>query len=371
MNDYFLDLEVHILASDDMIKNAYRKLCQKHHPDNGGNHETLLRIKEAYEVLSDPARREHYIRYWMSQQTALIGTVAASGYTFEELLLIPLKNLVDEYMFYIMSKEYESAYELLSMQNKRRVFKKDFILWQRLISEVHELVEYTTSYLELTTFEDPKGNEVDDHKTVVFKVDVKEYNHLLERIEEDSFLRFVKFEQGQWKIRLNDRNIDSTIKKYKHLLVVHKRRSKHTKKLLASSENPFPTKDVSFDTLLKSCEYEYRRFLRYQRKFCLVLLDVSQVLSENDKTLFLKQVVQHIRTTDSMCEFGKHCFLILLTETKKNDAITFCRKINSLIQKESDPPGLKIRFKLLEVKEYTYGIKEMIDAITRTVPLDE
>ncbi len=44
----------------DQIKLKYRILAGIHHPDKGGDEERFKRIKFAYEVLSDPARRRQY-----------------------------------------------------------------------------------------------------------------------------------------------------------------------------------------------------------------------------------------------------------------------------------------------------------------------
>lgn len=47
-------------ASPDDIKSAYRALSSKHHPDKGGDAETMARINRAYETLSDPEKRARY-----------------------------------------------------------------------------------------------------------------------------------------------------------------------------------------------------------------------------------------------------------------------------------------------------------------------
>jgi curved DNA-binding protein len=62
--DYYAALGVGKNASDKEIKQAYRKLARKHHPDlNPGDKSAETRFKainEAYEVLGDPAKRQRY-----------------------------------------------------------------------------------------------------------------------------------------------------------------------------------------------------------------------------------------------------------------------------------------------------------------------
>ena len=62
--DYYKTLGVERGASESEIKSAYRKLARKYHPDvNPNNKEAETRFKqinEAYQVLSDPAKRKKY-----------------------------------------------------------------------------------------------------------------------------------------------------------------------------------------------------------------------------------------------------------------------------------------------------------------------
>ena len=62
--NYYRILGVAENASQDEIKKAYRKLALKYHPDRNRNNpeaeEKFKQITEAYEVLSDPKKREQY-----------------------------------------------------------------------------------------------------------------------------------------------------------------------------------------------------------------------------------------------------------------------------------------------------------------------
>ena len=65
--DYYKTLGVSKSADEKEIKQAYRKLARKHHPDvNPGNKESEAKFKEiseAYQVLSDPEKRKKYDRF--------------------------------------------------------------------------------------------------------------------------------------------------------------------------------------------------------------------------------------------------------------------------------------------------------------------
>jgi DnaJ-class molecular chaperone len=50
-------------ATADDIKKAHRKLVREHHPDKGGDPEKFKKVQEAYEVLSDPEKRENFDRF--------------------------------------------------------------------------------------------------------------------------------------------------------------------------------------------------------------------------------------------------------------------------------------------------------------------
>mmetsp|Transcript_56004 Transcript_56004/g.103610 ORF Transcript_56004/g.103610 Transcript_56004/m.103610 type:complete len:454 (-) Transcript_56004:4-1365(-) len=56
-------LEVGTTATDADLRRAYRKLALRLHPDKGGNPDEFKRMKDAYDVLSDPHKRNLYDKY--------------------------------------------------------------------------------------------------------------------------------------------------------------------------------------------------------------------------------------------------------------------------------------------------------------------
>jgi molecular chaperone DnaJ len=74
IKDYFAILELEASAPVTDIKKAYRRLALQLHPDKTGNDPyaaaRFAEIKEAYEVLTDPSKKEYYLQQRWYNQTA-------------------------------------------------------------------------------------------------------------------------------------------------------------------------------------------------------------------------------------------------------------------------------------------------------------
>lgn len=87
--DYYNVLGINRTATQEEIKRAYRQLAHQHHPDKAsGNEEKFKEVNEAYQVLSDTAKRAHYDQFGTAGgNNSGFGGFGAQGFNvnFEDL----------------------------------------------------------------------------------------------------------------------------------------------------------------------------------------------------------------------------------------------------------------------------------------------
>jgi DnaJ family protein A protein 2 len=71
-------------ASVDEVKKAFRKIAVKEHPDKGGDPNKFRLLTEAYEVLSNPEKKELYDKYGM--EGVKNGGPSSGGFDIFDLL---------------------------------------------------------------------------------------------------------------------------------------------------------------------------------------------------------------------------------------------------------------------------------------------
>jgi molecular chaperone DnaJ len=83
-NTHYDTLEISPLASQSEIKQAYRRLAKRFHPDvnrQAASHDRITQINAAYEILSDPRQRQFYDRQISSHRQSGVGASTHSNYS--------------------------------------------------------------------------------------------------------------------------------------------------------------------------------------------------------------------------------------------------------------------------------------------------
>ena len=83
-NNHYDTLEISSLASQTEIKQAYRRLAKRFHPDvsrEAASHDRITQINAAYEILSDPRQRQSYDRQLGFYRQTEFNPSAYSGYS--------------------------------------------------------------------------------------------------------------------------------------------------------------------------------------------------------------------------------------------------------------------------------------------------
>ena len=74
MKNYYEILNLNRNATTEEIREAYRKLAFKYHPDRNKESDTnerFLEISEAYEILKDSEKRKNYDKYFYNNDFSL------------------------------------------------------------------------------------------------------------------------------------------------------------------------------------------------------------------------------------------------------------------------------------------------------------
>lgn len=358
--DYFDILQVHFNAEPMIIKAAYRKLCQKYHPDNQKHHSIFALINEAYDVLSDMEKRTNYTSKWFAHyNTAPVLTKTMAATSAYDFSVLPLKKLVNSYMTHIKNKEYEQAYGLLSQHNKSKLFKKDYIYWQRLVARVHQIEEVDASLNTQSDLINFKDSFLGQHKFLVFQVRVVEKSLLLDKYEEDFFNRIVVCEEGRWSIYLPNKNIKKIIKKYERITGSHRENRSTLLHKNKHSQQTYNTGLVSKIDFLKNCEHEHLRYKRYKSRYSVMCLTFHGLTKDLlvDLTYEIESV---LRILDSLCLLKQQRLMILLPETGERSLEKVQKKIIEICKIDRD---LAVVVTLNAQEQIFESVKELLGKV--------
>lgn len=137
IKNYYAILQVEPSASIADIKKAYRRLALKYHPDKNNNDSyssaQFAEIKEAYEVLTDPAKKEYYLQQrWYNQ---------SMGYQKTQGIVTPVSLLKQS----LELEKYVSRLDVFRMDKEKL---KDYLmemLSDNVIDKIKAFNEHSTT----------------------------------------------------------------------------------------------------------------------------------------------------------------------------------------------------------------------------------
>lgn len=364
--DYFMILEVHYMASQGIVKSAYKQLSKNHHPDLGGDKEKFQDIQEAYETLSNGISRKIYEDQWLNYHRKFMDKFETGMVrSLYDVAFLPARQIVLEYMFFILHKDYESAYLMLSNYNKKRINKREYHRWQTLIGEIHQLIEFDCVVESISQTDSINLDRGHLEKSLIFKVKVKERNLILNRIEEEFFQRKLVYEEGMWRIRLKDIDIKRIIKKYGKIIALSKRNSNKLKKMRPLIEEHYPTQQLSFSIFIKHCEYEFTRFIRYKNPFVIIKIQIkSDGKIEHMNQQVIDLLENNTRRMDAFSQYENQSYLLFLPETDLQKGLIVSKKISDVLNDFfKDIDKKTIENQVIVCKDEYVCIKEMLQSI--------
>lgn len=409
--DYYQILQVHFMAEPEMIKNAYRNLSKKYHPDISKSYHAQEKMKaviRAYEVLSDPDRRRQYFMKWVEKNSRFHGIQKNRPMHYYNTVEVgPAKTTLLDYLQCIAKKDYSSAFDMLSIRDQQAISRKDFIKWQLLVSEVFELVRYDCEVKEI--YRDI--NLADSRYKMVAELQVKvvEKNHIMGRRERDELSKSVVYDQDHWSVFLGRNDLTTIINKFNELANLKKRHRIYTIKTHRGpyiEEIPGVLHKRAF---LERAKVEQIRFNRYGNPFSVIICEMTtlaekldsmnrnftnsnptnidpincesakkhfsvsdkkQLWCEHSKEIYRQIGViltENIRNLDFVSRWNGQAYIIVLPETKGVSAEKAVMKIEKKIQEafqwdESYFTNCKLTFRVAEQKYKTF--KELYQTLT-------
>ncbi len=377
--DYYRILQVHYLAGPEVIESAYKRLAKKYHPDisrNKSSEETMKKINQAYEVISDPERRKQYDQEQKDKYNRPCGGDCsqknAHGRNMKSFAAA--KAVLDEYFRGIMDNRFDCSYELISDIDKQNISRDDFIIWQSAVSKVFHLKEYS-----LRIYGAGSGKTIDRHifsDTVEFGVDVVEHNTVMDMMEKNSFTKTTVLEDGKWLVYLGYKDLQPLIDKFKSLTGLLTAKTVISELIESHSRIDSLTGLLNQRGIIERIENEILRYNRYGNIFSLIMCDVDIVKAANAsmKQEALEYAVKFageillnsLRKLDAVGRWGEKSFLILLPETGRASALKAAQKLSRILKQknlayEGRTYGISAKFRTVE---YESSLEESLDRVS-------
>jgi len=209
--DYYKLLQVHYQAEPDTIKNAYKFLSKKYHPDINKNlqsNDIMKKINIAYSILNDVYKRKIYDVEWL--QKTQNNHKYLSFHTYNAQLIL------ENYYNNIITNNLKAAYNYISKKDKLNISKFNFIKWQSSVAKIFKLENYKINF----NVEIVNTNNKNYENIFNFTILLYEHDILNNKSSRYTVSKTVIYEKGFYGVFLGYTNIKSFIilhKQYKKI----------------------------------------------------------------------------------------------------------------------------------------------------------
>jgi diguanylate cyclase (GGDEF)-like protein len=342
--DLYRILQVHPDAEAEVIKSAYRKLCQKYHPDVNKSplaHNKMHDINFAFEILGDVVRRAAYHKKWM---TNFQHAESFKAQKKERLEIIQKEldqeamNVLNLYFVNLSLNKFSEAYECISQQDKINISFEDFLRWQQAVSKLFIIGSFEINVFR--RFDNAQLENNNYEKVLECCVNINEKNLKTNTFSRENVNKFIVYEKNKWKVFHGYGYIKPLIKKFEVLANAKAYTSamEHwaNQQLCMDQQTGLPNKQGMADKI----QYEILRSQRYGSQFSIIYVETYKIVDMCDghiklspdeeeyiKLLAMYIITKNIRKLDFIGIWEGSSFLIVLPETLLNGAKATAEKL--------------------------------------------
>ena len=344
--DLYIVLQVHPDAEQDMIQNAYKKLCKKYHPDINPlpqAAEKIKRINAAYEVLGNEVRRRAYHLEWRRRNIGK-DSFSPRAEARERAVYASREpppshggtqaayQVVGDYFASLSAGRFKEAFTLVSEADKKLISCGDFVEWRESVAAIYEIGGF-----DLRLFKRHaalKLSSEQGHKAEEYTVSISEKNKSTGSVRRYSFTKYAIFEGFCWKVYLGYRSLAPLMMQFRMMATTpeeaqivglwDKYRNDHDIFMGLPNMRGF---EKSFETLAYTNK-------RYGREFTASVLRISlpgSMGANGKRELIIKYsgyiLDNGIRCVDTAAYLGDDRFGLLLAETDKPRAALAVRRL--------------------------------------------
>ena len=330
--DYYRILQVHQDADFEIIKSAYRRLAQMHHPDLQADKAAvhkMQQINEAYQIISSSEQRLEYHKHWLEQQRKKSGRIqrtTAAAHTDPPANLA--MRALDTYFRALLSDNWQQAYAGLTRYDQRMVSLEDFCAWKDAVRALYQMGSYVIK--PFRSYERCVINTVEYASMHVFTVFLTDRDTRTGNVSEETYTKHVVIDRADWRVCLGYKDLKSIIYKLKYLATqapVLDVNHVYTELMLKYDKL---TGLFSNKGLAERLEQEITRLSRHQGSCCLAVisLEASGSLSGISQTEYMcmclsqaaSQLKATLRNTDVAGRLSENQLVVLLVDTAVREA---------------------------------------------------